>query len=389
VRRPGRTLTYRRDVHDIAGLVALAIAGLWIAYLVPHRLRYRQQLLESRTEDRFSEALRVLAVTDPRGPGRRAAETRAECGPDRPKRSGLLSPARGVPVTGRQALTERKGGVVERPYGTQDKISADAARRQAQLRAQRAAALARRAAAARRRAVLTLALLVVAAGAWVVVGLTSVAVLAAVVPTVLLVGVLGLGRRAVLQGQAADAAWEQQQRRLQSEVARPASRASRITGRALHPSDGHTEAVPHVGSKGAAAGAATSGQVDVTTASSDDAKIGASRESGSTQTVAEAAPAGTTSSAAESSPTAGDRESAPAEDGEGAEGWSPVPVPRPTYTTKATAPRREPLPLVVEEPAATSAAADAPAAEDSEAAVSTPPAIDLDAVLARRRAVGE
>jgi hypothetical protein len=246
VPKPGPPLTYRRGVHDIAGLVALAIVGLWIAYLVPHRLRYRQQLLESRTEDRFSDALRVLVVTDPRGPGRRVAEARAECGPDSPKRSGLLSPARGVPMTGRQAVTERKGGVVERPYGTQDKMTADAARRQAQLRARRAAAVSRRAAAAKRRSVLTVALLVVSAAAWAVVGLTSLTVAAAVVPSVLLLGVLGLGRRAVVRARAANAAWEQQQRRLQSQLARPATGSSRITGRALHPSDSHTEAVPHV-----------------------------------------------------------------------------------------------------------------------------------------------
>src|SRR4029078_7568101 len=54
---------YRRDVNDLAGPVALALVGLWVAYLVPHKLRYRQQLLESRAEDRFSEALRVVAVT--------------------------------------------------------------------------------------------------------------------------------------------------------------------------------------------------------------------------------------------------------------------------------------------------------------------------------------
>ncbi|HWS56965.1 MAG TPA: hypothetical protein VN257_00365, partial [Actinotalea sp.] len=56
---------------DQAGLVVIAMAGLWIAYLVPHRLRYRQQLLEARADDRFSERLRVIRVarTDP-GPGR-------------------------------------------------------------------------------------------------------------------------------------------------------------------------------------------------------------------------------------------------------------------------------------------------------------------------------
>ncbi len=420
VRPRALPLAYRRGVHDIAGLVALAIVGLWIAYLVPHRLRYRQQLLESRTEDRFSDALRVLAVTDPRGPARRAAEARAECGPDSPKRSGLLSPARGVPATGRQAVTERKGGVVERPYGTQDKITADAARRQAQLRARRAAAVSRRAAAAKRRSVLTVALLVVSAAAWVVVGLTSLTVAAAVVPSVLLLGVLGLGRRAVVQARVADAAWEQQQRRLQSELSRPASGSTRITGRALHPSDSHTEAVPHVAPRGADAAATTgslsaqatatgSTAVDTATAapeasddagrattSSDDADPvpGPSADTTDAQRDgASSVDAGPTASADdEGSAPAGDVERTvtdAAADGETAAGWSPVPVPRPTYTTKATAPRREPLPLVVEEPTAAPAAAVDAGTQDSEVAVSTPPAIDLDAVLARRRAVGE
>src|SRR4029078_5822358 len=54
---------YRRHVNDLAGPVALALVGLWVAYLVPHKLRHRQQLLESRGDDRFSEALRVVAVT--------------------------------------------------------------------------------------------------------------------------------------------------------------------------------------------------------------------------------------------------------------------------------------------------------------------------------------
>ncbi|WP_146904508.1 hypothetical protein [Cellulomonas aerilata] len=381
-------------MHDIAGLVALAIVGLWIAYLVPHRLRYRQQLLESRTEDRFSDALRVLVVTDPRGRADRGAD-RAECGADRSKRCELLSPARGVPVAGRQALTDREGGVVERPYGTQDKISADAARRQAQLRSQRAAALARRAAAARRRALLTVALLVVAAGAWVVVGLTSLAVMAAVVPTVLLVGVLGLGRRAVLQGQAADAAWEQQQRRLATVQAVGGRRSGPITGRALHPSDSHTEAVPQVRSGGVVSAPGDRRAAEIVAASTPVATAG------TTVSVLEA-PGATTSDRASTSSdddvsattveAEAEAEAGAAEvaAGEGADkdadGWSPVPVPRPTYTTKATAPRREPLPLVVEEPAA---AVDGGSAEDAEAPVSTPPAIDLDAVLARRRAAGE
>ncbi|MBC7292428.1 MAG: hypothetical protein H5T83_13980, partial [Actinotalea sp.] len=58
---------------DQAGIVLVAVAGLWIAYLVPHRSRYRQQLLESRTEDRFSEHLRVLRVAHAAGGPARGA----------------------------------------------------------------------------------------------------------------------------------------------------------------------------------------------------------------------------------------------------------------------------------------------------------------------------
>ena len=391
---PGRSrwLTYRRGVHDIAGLVALAVMGLWIAYLVPHRLRYRQQLLESRTEDRFSGGLRVLVVADARGRDVRAADARAECGPDSPKRSGLLSPARGVPVTGRPVTTEGRGGVVERPYGTQDKITADDARRAAQLRAQHAAAVARRAAAARRRALLTAVLLVASIAAWVVVGVTSVAVVAAVVPTVLLAGVLVLGRRAAVQGRAADAAWEREQR---AAVRRrtPVARAPRVTGRAQHPSDSHTEVIAQVRPEGRAArGAATSSAAPAEVAPAAPSVTAGTTTTATTVDDDEVA---AVPSATETS-TAAPTEAHPAADddarGAAGEGWSPVPVPRPTYTTKASAPRREPLPLVVEEvaPAAAVAAEDSStrsSAEDADAPAVPP--LDLDAILARRRAAGE
>ncbi|WP_298462171.1 hypothetical protein [uncultured Cellulomonas sp.] len=391
-------------MHDIAGLVALAVMGLWIAYLVPHRLRYRQQLLESRAEDRFSGGLRVLVVADARRRDVRTADARAECGPDSPKRSGLLSPARGVPV-GRPVTTEGRGGVVERPYGTQDRISAEDARRAAQLRARRAAALARRGAAARRRALLTAVLLVATVVAWVVVGLTALAVVAAVVPTVLLAGVLVLGRRAAVQGRAADAAWERAQRAA-ARRRTPGARVARVTGRAQHPSDSHTEVIAQVaaGSRTARTAAAPSAEAAPTATAVDDAD----RSRAVASPVADAAPTPATDTPT-GRPTGGPTDTAtdtdaPAEtsqaeagddaatSSESGAGWSPVPVPRPTYTTKATAPRREPLPLVVEEvaPAAAVAADDVSArtsAEDADAPAVPP--LDLDAILARRRAAGE
>lgn len=366
---------------------AFAAALLWIAYLVPHRLRHRQQLLESRAEDRFSGALRVLAVTDRQGRALRAGEARADCGPDIEKRSGLLTPARGIPARGHGVVAVRGGGIVDRPHGTQDKMSADAARRVAQRRALRAASLARRAAAARRRAVLTVALLTVSAAAWVVVGVTAVAVVAAVAPTVALAGVLVLGRRAVIHGHAADAAWERQAR-----TAGGAHRAGAmgdpmepVTGRAYHPSDARTEVISRIRVETPAGGQAWSAGARARETGAEAGAAAAGTATAANQlTEASAQVHGAGSNGAESHQL---------------QAWSPVPVPRPMYTTKAAAPRREPIPLVLDEPggAATDAATSSDETHDAsegapaelEAAGSTPnPTLDLDAILARRRSAG-
>ncbi|WP_165372840.1 hypothetical protein [Pengzhenrongella frigida] len=362
-------------MRDPAGVVALAAAVLWIAYLVPHRLRHRQQLLESRAEDRFSGALRVLAVTGRPGRDPRVSEARTDCGTSVERRSSLLTPCRGIPVQNLGVVAVTEGRIVDRPHGTQDRISADAARRAAQRRAHRAASLARRGAAARRRGVLTLSLLVMSVAGWVVVGLTAVAVVAAIAPTVALTGVLVLGRRAVVQGQVADAAWERQ-RSATGGAARAAN--APVTGRALHPSDAPTQVIARIR--------------DDATAPADDAEAGGSAGAVASAPVADADGGSTEAAAPESEPA----------------GWSPVPVPRPTYTTKAAAPRREPIPLVISEPEMPAASAAQPtqdlaepaAAADGDVAASqvtdavAPPLapesapLDLDAILARRRAAG-
>ncbi|GEA89738.1 hypothetical protein CCE01nite_36870 [Cellulomonas cellasea] len=393
------------------GVVVLAMTTLWIAYLVPHKLRYRQQLLESRADDRFSGALRVLAVTGPRGrEARRDAEAAAragagaDCGPTTEKRAGLLTPSRGVPL-----LTAGRGGgtAVDRPHGTQDRISADAARRAAQRRAAHAAAVARRGAAARRRAVLALALLVATAAGWTVVGLTAVTVVAGIVPSVLLTGVLVLGRRAVLAGRAADAEWEQRRheappvtgavplvrnppaaapaRGAAGPSTAPAGRGSGVKGRAVHPSDAHTEVFSRIVD-----------DVEGTTAARAPMSSAGRPATGAIPVVKK------TETGAQPTVTA----DAAAEGADG-EPWSPVPVPRPTYTTKAAAPRREPAPLGEVEGSTAVAAesvgngrVEVPAAEsrpgaraDERAPLEAPPAttgsMNLDEILARRRAAGE
>jgi hypothetical protein len=334
-------------------------------------LRHRQQLLESRAEDRFSGALRVLAVTGRPGRDPRTSEAR----PTTSRVAGrvvLLTPCRGIPVQNLGVVAVTEGGIVDRPHGTQDRITADAARRAAQRRSRRAASLARRGAAARRRGVLTLGLLLMSAAGWVVVGLTTVAIAAAIVPTVALAGVLVLGRRAVVQGLVADAAWERQ-RTATGGAGRPTT--APVTGRAYHPSDAPTQIIARIR--------------DDTVPGSPDG-VGGTETDGAGQDAAvtsDGAAAGTLASGSASS--------------DGAE-WLPVPVPRSTYTTKAAAPRREPIPLVLPELSASSAAEaselDAtPAAEvaEGDAAEVTAPGfdedstpLDLDAILARRRAAG-
>lgn len=333
------------------------MAGLWIAYLVPHRLRYRQQLLESRTDDRFSERLRVLRVATAAGQGTQAVRQVAA-------RSGQVQLH---PFSGR---ARQGGGSMDRPHATRDRLSAAAARRTAAEHAQRAARLDRRAAAARRRALLTVLLLLAVAGGWTAVAVVGAGVALGAAPTVLLAAVLGLGRRAVLAGARADAAWAAgAEHRVPLPGAERAAagstavaRTPSVTGRAVRPSDATTEVLARIPALGGGR-----------TATSMDAAIAT-------------APAGVVAAA----PVAGSDDST----------WSPVPVPRPAYTLKPAARRAEPAPLDLEDWSTAAAAASAAVRADSDGAtddgrledagtVVGTGGLNLDAILARRRAAGE
>lgn len=364
-------------MYEFAGPTALVVVGLWIAYLVPHKLRHRQQLLESRTDDRFSAALRVLAVTGPEGSGRRqradvARAVRPDCAREDQKRTGLLHAGTGAPVVTTSGA-DNGGSDVDRPHGTQDRIGADAVRRAATLHAAHAAATARRGAAARRRGAIAGVLALATAVTWVLVAATATPLLVAVAPSVLLVSVVGLGRRAVVQGQQAEAEWQRRIAHAAEQARRSvAARPGRVTagGRAVRASATETQAIPQVGARTERTERVWSG-------------------------------------------------------GREGDSWSPVPVPAPTYTMKASAPHREPAPLgevegstavrpattstttapaersaptqptpqeaasetVAPAPAATAGTPVAPGAA-VEADGSPTGSIDLDAVLARRRASG-
>lgn len=297
----------------------LCVAVLWIAYLVPHLLRYRQQLLESRTDDRFSEHLRVVRVarvTKGALAGRQVAA---------PAGRVLLHPPAG-----------RGGGSVDRPHALADRVVADAARRTATERAQRAAYLARRSVGARRRAVLATLLLVLAVAGWVGAAAGGPVLALGLAPTALLAAVLVLGRRAVLLGRRADADWASGR---PAAAHRPAQRVPTAVGHAVRSED-VTEVMARV-----AATAATAAQPE-----------------------ADVAPATAETSAVTDGPT-----------------WVPVPVPRPAYALKPAVRRPEPAPLALGD------AGEVAAGYQRAPQVPAPATggIDLDAILARRRAAGE
>ena len=340
---------------------------LWLAYLVPQRLRHRQQLLESRVDDRFSGRLRVLAVASGGSSpsksttGRSAqavSQKHGDCTTSSSVDVSLLTPPIGTTVRARRQITD----------GVQDMERNDS-----YGSASRDALLARRAAAARRRATLTLGLVVLTALVGVIVAVTSLPVWTVAVPAVLLVSVLVLGRRAVLANARADAA--AREREAAREAARPAAlrRAGRpapavrttVTGRAVHSSQTQTEMISRVRAAGSAGlagqGAESSTTAKTTAAKATAAKSGAEAERSVVPTAA-ARSAGTaeTEASSASRPTdEADRAASAAsaasaartpsstQEGESTD-WEPVAVPRPVYTLKSTAPRWEPAPLTAE-----------------------------------------
>ena len=229
---------------------------------------------------------------------------------------------------------------MNRPQNLQDRAEVRALRRDAAARARRTTAVARRGPSARRRALLTLVLALGGIAGWLGVGLGGIAIGWALGLTVALLGALGLGRRAVVLNARADTAWAL---RTSATPVRAPQRS--VTGRATLPSDLETAAVRRVGVESRPVGIESRpvGIEDAPAAQQDD-------------------------------------------DARSAAGWAPVPVPRPTYTLKPAAPRREPAPLAVEVAAVAVGAA---SIEEPAAAPETSGGLDLDAILARRRASGE
>lgn len=396
---------------------------LWLAYLVPQRLRHRQQLVEARVDDRFSGRLRVLAVasegagTRGRQAGRGAQvslQKHGDCTVSSSADVSLLTPPIGTTVRPRRQITD----------GVQDMERNDS-----YGSASRDALLARRAAAARRRATLTLTLVVLTAVVGVLGATTALPVWTVAVPGVLLVSVLVLGRRAVVANARADQA--AREREAAREAARPAAlrRAGRpapavrttVTGRAVHPSQTQTEMISRVRVQeaGESVAAATTPEAESATAPEATAEVsprkkgqGRAQDERRTQAPADRASADGGSAARDSAGTSAPdqparpttRDATGAAPAAGGTDWEPVAVPRPVYTLKSAAPRWEPAPLTAElrklteerraELAAVHGTEGAEADQQSAQDVAEEPSedslgVNLNSVLARRRVAGE
>ena len=408
----------------------MAVVVLWLAYLVPQRLRHRQQLVEARVDDRFSGRLRVLAVasegagTRARSAGRGAQvslQKHGDCTVSSSADVSLLTPPIGTTVRPRRQITD----------GVQDMERNDS-----YGSASRDALLARRAAAARRRATLTLTLVVLTAVVGVLGATTALPVWTVAVPGLLLVSVLVLGRRAVLANARADQA--AREREAAREAARPAAlrRAGRpapavrttVTGRAVHPSQTQTEMISRVRAQetGESTAVGTAPQSETATASEATTEVsprakkaqGRAQDERRTQAPADRGsadrgPADRSSADRSSADTPAPdqparsttRTATDAAPAAGGTDWEPVAVPRPVYTLKSAAPRWEPAPLTAElrklteerraELAAVHGAegAEADQVPAAQSAADEPSedslGVNLNSVLARRRVAGE
>ncbi|TDE94093.1 hypothetical protein EXU48_11640 [Occultella glacieicola] len=361
---------------SFGGYAVTAILVMFFAFLLPSVIRSRQVVLDSRVEDRFSEDLRVVArAGDP-------PEPKAE----RSNR-GYVHPR-----------IEQPEAPMHTPVARGDRLAAADARRAAASRAARAAAASRRAAAARRRLALTLLLLGATAVTWTLFAVASLPVAAAIVPSVLLLAVVVAGRRASARAAVADARWRAEVARDTRDPFAPVgtidraeapvrhSKGTRRDGAAERPGTGSTTPGPERTERterterrarpAAATGTRPSLRIDVDPASLLPEEPVAHR--------------------------------AGPELPEG-EGWTPVPVPAPTYTLKPAVRRREVAPFETDEqttaasatdeadtevpaPSETSLDATAEATEHDPAdapAEPAAPAMNLQAVLARRRASGQ
>lgn len=329
-------------------MIFVVIIALWAAYLVPHWLRRREELSAARSVDRFSTAMRVLSRRAAAEPSSRGSNWRWSS-----ERVSLARPGPGSYVV----MPTREDGtdvVVKRARPVEASVSSASVSSASTPGRGSTPARRSRLSAAERRTRLLVCLVALTAAGWTLVAVTPVPWVVAAVPTMLLVLDIAL-----LVGAA--------RRRSRASVAAPRTvEASRDVVRGeVRPLDVGpiTSAVDH--------GAVVSNHGNVNHVDSNHV------ESEEYIDIRDASPT------AAADPTGG---------------WVPVPVPPPTYTLKAKA-RPAPTRPVASPPAPQSldavagqlghASAGGEHACDAEATEQSGDSLDLDAVLARRRAVNQ
>lgn len=302
--------------ESVAGYVLLAVVAMFFCYLIPTAIRSRQMAADSRMDDRFSSELRVLAQAG-------QIPARAE------------STARGYVHAPRPDQPEASMDRHAEPRSVREPRSAAEARQMASVRAARAAAASRRAAAARRRLALTLTLVAASIVLWTLYVTVSLPIAAPIVLTVLLATAVVLGRRAAAKAALAE-------RRLGAGRSRgrengvPARHGAEETATPRHARSArpalNVDAAPTTPAASVSAAFAADSATPVARSASAPVRTSVRDTAASLRiSVDPAALAGS-----------GEAESARSmPDLPAGEGWTPVPVPVPTYTLKAEAPRRQ------------------------------------------------
>lgn len=272
---------------------------------------------------------------------------------------------------------------MNRPVGMSERRTATEARQIAAVRAALAARHAEQAAAARRRLVLTLSLVLVTAVSWVAVAMTNFQFWLALFPTAVLIGVLWLGVRAA---RAEREEW----------ASVPASLREPRAVAPAGPSFSASQLRRHLDAAGVPVAVEAAGaQASAAAEAEAEVEAGLSAAGAGLRWTTDPVPAGVATAsggqAAEQSELA---ESAVSAEGASAETWTPTAVPVPTYTLKASAPRREVVPVAEGEGADAVGSVEAQSFESQPfesqergTVADDPVGIDLNAVLARRRAV--
>ena len=65
IRGPSRASTHNLCHVDLSALIFVALAVAWAVYLVPKALKHHDESARSRSVDRFSHTMRVLARREP------------------------------------------------------------------------------------------------------------------------------------------------------------------------------------------------------------------------------------------------------------------------------------------------------------------------------------